>query len=209
VTGHGRWLWRLGWLALFGVLCLALYLCRAQLLLWAGQFLDVSDPPRGSDYVLVLGGGCETRPFVAAALVKSGRARTVLVPTTGQLTQATASLVPPEHEIIRRVLVARGVPADSIVLLPGAVSSTLDEARALREFLDEHPDSTVAVVTHPFHTRRARVLFGRVLGPRLSQLHFVTAPAESYGANNWWQTENGTVAYLSEYVKLAYCLLGG
>jgi uncharacterized SAM-binding protein YcdF (DUF218 family) len=166
------------------------------------RFLDVSEPARPVDYVLVLGGGSDSRPFVGAALFKAGLARKVLVPRVRAAPEVRDGLLPPEEEVVRRVLRARGVPPGAILLLPGECASTADEARALKAFLEGHSDASVAVVTHGFHTRRARALFRRTLGGRAA-LSFVAAPTDGFDAGNWWRFEAGVRTYAAEYVKLA------
>jgi uncharacterized SAM-binding protein YcdF (DUF218 family) len=99
------------------------------------------------------------------------------------------------------------VPEETIILLPGAAASTADEARALAEFLDAHPGGSVAVVTSAYHTRRARLIFGRALGERAGAVRFVGAPSDGFGATDWWRTEQGLSTYGTEYVKLGFHLL--
>src|SRR5262249_23505078 len=99
-------------------------------------------------------------------------------------------------------LLGRGVPPGRVVALPGECDSTLDEAHALARFLDAEPETTVAVVTHGYHTRRARSLFRRVLGGRGARVRFVAAPTDHFSADDWWCSEEGFAAYLTEYAKL-------
>jgi len=167
----------------------------------------VSGPGQNADYVMVLGGGSDTRPFVAAALVKAGRAGKVLVPRSKLSTEAEDNLVPAEQEIIRQVLVARGVAPQAIVLLPGECGSTADEARALAEFLGAGSEQTVLIVTTSYHTRRARRIFGGVFGKSAERLHFVAAPTDGFDESDWWSHELGWKAYSTEYAKLATSLL--
>jgi uncharacterized SAM-binding protein YcdF (DUF218 family) len=188
----------------FGIVVVILYLLRAQVLPPVARFLDVSEPPEAVDYALVLGGGSETRPFVAAALVKAGLAKQVLVPHIQLTPEAKAGIVPSEHELIRRALLARGVPETAVVLLPGEVTSTLDEARVLADFLASRPEGRVAVVTNRLYTRRARLLFRRVLGDQFIRVRFVGAPTDGHDESNWWRFESGWVDYGTEYVKLAF-----
>jgi uncharacterized SAM-binding protein YcdF (DUF218 family) len=182
----------------------AAYLGRAFLLEQAGECLDVSEPPQASDYAMVLGGGDATRPFVAAALFKAGLAGAVLVPRTRRSAEVEDGLLPPEEVVIERVLAARGVPGGAVVFLDGECASTRDEADALARFLDTRPDCSVAVVTSPYHTRRARGTFRRALGGRAARVRFVAAPGEGFGARDWWRSEEGFKAYAREFVKLAY-----
>lgn len=198
-----RWAWRAGvLLALAAPLALA-YLLPGRLLPPVARLLDVSEAPAPADDVLVLGGGNSTRPFVAAALVKAGLAGRVLLCPDVLRPEAVDGIVPPEYEIDRRVLLARGVPADRITLLEGGpCTGTFDEARALARYLDSRPGRTVTVVTTAWHTRRSRMVLRRVLGDRARALRLVGAPDDGFDAANWYRYEEGWVAYGTEYVKL-------
>jgi uncharacterized SAM-binding protein YcdF (DUF218 family) len=194
--------------------CLAIVACMLTVAIAPGvvlpplaRFLDVSEAVRPVDYVLVLNGDPETRPFAAAALVNANYAHCVLL-TRQELTLESASVqdgeTPSELEITRRVLRRRGVPDDAIEVLPGEIGGTADEARALAAFLEGEPDAKVAVVTNSFHTRRARLVFNRALGARAGQVYFVGVPREGAEEASWWRTPHGCTVYLSEYAKLPY-----
>jgi uncharacterized SAM-binding protein YcdF (DUF218 family) len=187
-------------------LATALWLARAPLLTSAGRFLDVSEPPCRADVVYVLGGDLHGRPAVAAALYKAGLARQVLVPVLDSSVPDTGADMPTEHEIVRRVLCKRGVPEEAIRFLPGPVHNTVEEAAALRTYLEANPGRTVMIVTTDFHTRRARMLFRRS-NPDAS-LHFIAAPAGPFDATNWWQSGGSCATYLIEFVKLAAYSMG-
>ncbi|HZY90124.1 MAG TPA: YdcF family protein [Gemmataceae bacterium] len=199
---RGRcWLLRLALVAAAGV---ALYAAAPWYLPAAARALDVSVPPSRVDYVMVLGGGHETRPFVAAALVKAGLAGGVLLPNVKLSPEAEDGLAPPEHEITIEILARRGVNPDLVTVLPGEVNSTSDEAQALAAFLVDKPNCSVAVVTNHFHTRRASWVFRKALGPRSAQVRFFGAPVDGFDETNWWRHEAGVHCYLMEYVKLPY-----
>jgi uncharacterized SAM-binding protein YcdF (DUF218 family) len=194
-----RWLRRLLVLGTLGVL---LWFAVPQVLPGVAGYLDVSQPPHVVDCVMVLGGGVDSRPFAAAALIKAGRARQVLLPRVQLDAAAQDGFLPPEQEITRQVLLKRGVPATAIRLLPGDVASTQDEARALAAYLADKPDLTVAVVTTTWHTRRARRVFEQVLGERATQLSFVGVPTDGYAPDDWWRHDDSFATYLTEYAKL-------
>jgi uncharacterized SAM-binding protein YcdF (DUF218 family) len=171
------------------------------------RYLDVSEAPQPVDYVLVLNGDPETRPFAAAAFVRAHLAGHILLtrqdPALESATVQDGKALS-ELELTRHILRARGVPDDAVQVLPGTIGNTLGEAQALAAFLDEHPDATVAVVTNGFHTRRARRLFTRFLHDRMDRVHFVGVPREGVNVNAWWRSKHGCAVYLSEYAKLAY-----
>ncbi|MBW3596947.1 MAG: YdcF family protein [Planctomycetes bacterium] len=182
----------------------ALYVSRAETLPWLSRFFNVGQTPVPVEYVLVLNGNPQTRPFVAAAMYNSGLAGEVLVTQAGPTPETEDGLVLREDEIIRQVLVARGVPVEKIRILPGEIASTYDEARSLQRFLDQRPGATFAVVTDDFHTRRARWIFHKVLEGKSDWMHFVAAPLDDVQPETWWRTERGATIYLSELVKFAY-----
>ena len=66
-------------IVVLGVVLVVLWTVRAGPLRAMADFLDVGEHPRQSQYVMVLNGDENTRPFVAAALIKAGIARQALV----------------------------------------------------------------------------------------------------------------------------------
>lgn len=205
----GRLRRRLKWLVLLllagGIL--TIWLAPGWVLPPLARFLDVSQTPRPADYVLVLNGDPEARPFAAAALVRAGLAQEVLL-TRQRLSMESASAqqgtMLSELELTRRILQARGVKPDAVHILPGEISATADEARELASFLADHPEATVLVVTNAFHTRRARMVFRRKLGEDAERVSFVGVPREGITDDSWWRTAHGCVVYLTEYPKLVY-----
>jgi uncharacterized SAM-binding protein YcdF (DUF218 family) len=200
----------------WGVRALGLSLVALVVLAWlapgwvlppVSRYLDVTEEPHAADYVLVLNGDPESRPFAAAALVKVGLAREVLLTRQRLALESEASregTVLTELELTQRVLLVRGVPAGAVRVLPGEIASTFDEAEVVGKFLADRPEATVLVVTNTFHTRRARWAFRRVLGERAEQVRFVGVPRDGVDDEAWWSTGHGCVLCLSEYPKFLY-----
>lgn len=170
---------RTKWPLALCALLAAAWLGRGWLLTRAGHWLNVGEPSRQSDYVLVLPGEEETRPFIAAALVRAGLARQALVPNIIGGPDTEAGIERHAHDIIRDVLVLSGVRRRQIAMLGGNSRSTYTDALALRKFLLARPGSTVAIVTNDFHTRRARLVFRWGLAHRAGDIHMVAAPHDS------------------------------
>lgn len=180
------------------------WLNRESLCTETGRWLDVSQNPRPATYGLVLTGDMETRPFTMAALYKAGLVEKVLIPQSAPTPETDDGVDRCEHEIIRDVLLARGVPREDIALLPGAGWSTYEEAQMLASFLKDKPEQTVTIVTSDFHTRRTRWTFKRVLGDRAVGIQIFGARNERFSPEDWWRSPEGTVKYASEYAKLVY-----
>ena len=191
-------------LAISVVLCgIALVFFHRQILVGMGKWLDVGEFPRAADYVMVLPGGEDRRPFVAAAMVRSRLATAVLTAETETAPANDEGLIPAVDSIMRQTLLLRGIQADQIHVLPGRSNSTWTDAVALAKFFREHPQSTVAIVTDSFHTRRSRWVFRKVLRDDFRRVFFVTAPLDTVSVDSWWTTEEGLSIYISEYFKLA------
>lgn len=204
----GRILKPLRPLLVLATICLVAYLTRDPVLRAVGEWLDVGEAPRAVDYVLVLPGNEVGRPFVAAALIKAGFAKTALVPQTEMSPEVEDGIYPPPHEIIKRVLHKRGVAAKRIRVLEGSSSSTYSDAQALATHLANEPQQrSVAVVTDGYHTRRSRWIFRRVLGARADSLVFVSVPGDRFTTDNWWQSREGFTAYSLEYGKFIYAMV--
>ena len=151
-----RWWLLAGFMAFAAALVWAM---RVPLLLEVAKWLDVGLPPQNADYVMLLNGDENTRPFTAAALVKSGFAKGILITKLKDTSVETGSLLPLYHEINRQVLIKRGVAPSDITILPTSAATTRDEAQALADFLKDRPNAHVLVVTSDYHTRRSRWIF--------------------------------------------------
>lgn len=171
------------------------------------RWLDIGQRPVKADYVMVLLGDEQTRPFVAAALAAEGWADTVLLTEIAPSPQTIDGISPPSHEIARDILVSRGVPPERIVLMPAEARSTFDEARALAGLLESRPNARVLAVTSDYHSRRSRWVFHHVLAEQADKVTFVTAPTDYYVTDRWWRSQWGTRAVASEYLKLAFYLM--
>lgn len=98
-----------------------------------------------------------------------------------------------------------GIPKDSIVLLPGSATSTQMEALVVREYIKQNPETdTLIIVSSPSHTRRAGMIFERILQKENSNVCILTSPSayNSFTGEGWWKSREDVQKVLSEYVKL-------
>ncbi|MFK8115161.1 MAG: YdcF family protein [Rubripirellula sp.] len=178
---------------------------RQRTLPMLGEALDVGVEPAEYDFVMLLNGDYNTRPFAVADLLLKGNAKQVLITSVKDSHRNTDNRI---HHIARSVLVKCGVPDSSIVFVDSQCGTTFDEANTLSEFMQQQPESTTfCVVTNTYHTRRSRWIFERVLGDEISRVQFISAPTTAYNASNWWKHEDGFTYYLSELLKSCFYLI--
>ncbi len=205
-TPRHRWRWR--WFALIMVLFVVWTGWNREFLLrsW-GEFLNVGRPLTAPvDVVFVLGGGFESRPFVAAEIFRGGYATQILISRPARHSMDFLG-GRSEAEVTRQILERLEVPAASIVELPRPVDSTVAEVAALREYLEDARPGKVAVVTSDYHTRRTRILLWRALGSSANELRIVSAPVDDFAPDDWWRSQRGLATYFLETIKLVTVLL--
>jgi uncharacterized SAM-binding protein YcdF (DUF218 family) len=177
---------------------------------WAmGWWVDFSEEPRPSDMIVVLCGSF-TRPFFAADLYKQGLAPEVwhgrprLSPGEALLLSEGLPLRS-EDDVVRAVLVKRGVPPERIRAYGDGILNTLQEARAFREAA--RPEGKkVLVVTSRWHARRARLIFGKVLAG--AEVRVAATPYDPF-TRRWWTRQETARETVLETAKSLFYLLGG
>lgn len=198
-----RWL-----LALAALLAAAggLWLARSRILAAAGALLVDADPAQRVDLILLLNGDLDTRPAAAAALWKLGLAPRVAIARSESSRAVRMGLVPNVTDLALEMLRREGVPREAIdeIPFPGGITSTRDEAVALRTWLREHPARSLLVVTNAIHTRRARWISSRELRGAGVRILFFAVPDRRYRLERWWDNEHGFLGVYNEYLKLVY-----
>ena len=252
------------WSCVFCFLLSAFYFFRAPLLRGIANAWIVNDPVAHADAIVILGGGLEYRPFEAARLYTNGCANTILIAQPELPRTAQMGLTVPEFVTARQVLLKLGVPETAIQMIGTNVTSTRDEALALKAWVMANKAHSVVIPTDLFHTRRARWIFQKALrdvrvptsasggeargevasradspavsdllsnspvvsspvvrgpvssGPLSSsqssrglvmspcEVHVTAVDLPRYGRTNWWQHEDGLIAFQNEVVKSFY-----
>ena len=134
-----------------------------------------------------------------AWLVLSGQAR-LLILTGGEPGPGDSAAS------LREVAMRLGVPAEAI-RMEQVSTSTHGSLVAVREILKRESVRRLAVVTSPYHQRRAVWAARRTL----RGVEVVSRPAEpsSWHPDGWWRTSWDRRIVFGEYLKLAYYVLRG
>lgn len=192
-----------------GLLSLIFLLLGSAGLYFAGRWLVLDEAPAQADWIVLLGGDL-SRPLYGADLYQRGYAKRIAVsrtappPQTENLRKLGMQL-PKQDEQFREVLRRKGVPGNVINLFGDANLSTVQEAETLRELLGDR-SVRLLIVTSPYHTRRAKIVFTRLL-PQ-ADVRVLASPYETY-PQRWWADQTAAVSTLLETAKLLYYYLGG
>lgn len=196
---------------------------RRRVVLWTAAFivlwcvlapflaylLIVHKPLSHADAIIVLSGSAvyKERTKKAAELYRQGVAPIVFISNdgghAGWLDDEETNL--PFVELEQRDLIANGVMPDAIIILPGKVSGTDDEAKAMRTEIDSRPLNSLLIVTSSYHTRRAIWTFDKIFVGKSTELG-VDAQPPGDGTPSplfWWLRFRGWQTVAGEYVKMA------
>ena len=192
--------------------CLPTLLLLAGLVFFAREWVlpavarwwIVNEPADSADAILVLGGNVSVRGEAAAKLFQSGKAPRILI-TSPELSAAQKlGLVPADGEVIRSFLIKSGVPAEAIEVIGPTVTSTRDEALALKQWCADHRASRILIPTDLFHSRRVNGFMERILAGSGTDIRVIALDQPHYHAGNWWKSEEGLIAFQNEVIKWGY-----
>jgi uncharacterized SAM-binding protein YcdF (DUF218 family) len=175
------------------------------LLTGMGAFLIVSTQLEPVDVIVVLSGDGGDRVEEAISLYQEGYGRLILLTETGETTFDPNVMVT-QLKINR--LVDAGIPEDAIRVSPATATSTYEEAQAVEQELAYYGWYSCIVVTGPYHTRRADLIFERVFEGSGIQVMVQAARQSWYHPCDWWLSGLGWRVTLHEYGALILALFG-
>jgi uncharacterized SAM-binding protein YcdF (DUF218 family) len=172
----------------------------------AGEFLVVSEPVQPADAIIVLAGNAPDRLRHAEALYQAGLAPLVIVSDEEVRTQ---TLDTTWRALYTAGAVAQGLPSSAVLVLSDPLpESTVDEAVRDAALLQAHGLHSAILVTSPFHSRRASLLFGAEF--RHHGLTATTSPGpDELDLPHWWTQPRSTRMLIEEYTKLIAYLFQG
>jgi uncharacterized SAM-binding protein YcdF (DUF218 family) len=172
------------------------------LLVIIGMLLVTSDGQKKADAIVLLSGGGKNRNAEAVRLFKDSAATTiVLTQTSGKGSSATMAET-------RSQLVKDGVPSYQIQTAYGTATSTYDEARQVAKLAKSAGFKSVLVVTDPYHTLRARILFAGELGVEGVKVRVAAVTGHWYQPISWMFSREGWKVTTTELVKIGGIILG-
>lgn len=181
--------------------------------LHAGTFLAREDPLTKADAIFVFAGTLAERPLEAADLFHEGYAPRIVV-TRAETEQAVFHLeklgirVATRFDLNQEILLRVGVPREALIVPRFVHDNTAEEARTLRELVDEHGWRRIIVVSSKYHLRRAglaarRSLRGTDVGVILRGSRY-----DESTPGQWWKTRRDIRWLATELPKLLAYALG-
>lgn len=180
---------------------------------WAGaRFLIKEAAVDKADAIVVLSGSAtyKERAHEAARLFFDGRSSRILITNDNMRgpwsSEEQRNLFFYERSV--EELRNAGVPLQSIEVVLKPVTSTYDEAEAVRDHAQQHGLRSILIVTSAYHSRRALWVFSRVLRDTGIKVGLISATREqSPPPITWWLTLRGWKLVPTEYMKMIYYVL--
>jgi uncharacterized SAM-binding protein YcdF (DUF218 family) len=180
----------------------AAFLNREKVLLVVGNYLVIQDRLVPADVIHVIAGD-DYRTEYGIQLYKQGYAKYIF------FTGGWYEPVGWHGAHGQQLALQRGIPLEAIVFDDTKVTSTYDEVMLLKAWMDQssQPIQSVMVVSDPFHMRRARWTYRRVLGKEakilLAPVQFESTPYK----REWWKDQESQNYIKDEYIKSVYYLI--
>jgi uncharacterized SAM-binding protein YcdF (DUF218 family) len=194
---------------LFLIILIYIGACRR-----AGSWLIKEDSLVHSDALVLLVGERASRLLQVTDLYNKKLADILLVVETSreaykQLEERGIQIKNSTDEIVEALLLL-GIPGKDIVIIAGDADSTQDEARIIRDFVTDRPNiDTLLLVTSPYHTRRASIIFKTVFRKAGVKTHIACSPNNysDFDGDKWWRNKQEIQLVIFEYIKLANFIL--
>ena len=187
-------------------LIVVLVVCAAGVFAFrgAGRWLVREDALGPADAIVVLSGSMPARAEEAAELFRSGYAHQIWVSrpvSSGAELETMGIHYLGEEDFNRAVLIHEGVPEVDVTVFPQPIVNTEQEIEEISAQMRREQKTTVIIVTSAQHTRRVRVLWGKLAGSDL-QLIVRTAPRDWFDADHWWRNTRDALAVVREILGL-------
>ncbi|MFX0124539.1 MAG: YdcF family protein [Candidatus Hodarchaeota archaeon] len=200
---------------MFIIFATVLFLSHQYLLQQIGRFLIIEQNPVKADIIVVLNGRDTERSLAAVDLYNKGYADLILI--------ARGPKQPGSDEFWKRVgsdwnskiffqraIEAMGIPDSSFKMIGNGATSTYDEAKVAKRFVNQNGYKSILIVTSKWHSKRAYLTFRSVFNKDTEIKKRITIHPSKYDTfdpDNWWKTGADAELVFREYVRLIYYIV--
>ncbi len=169
------------------------------------RFLFIRDDPRPVDAVMVLGSSTIANMHPAVELYRAGLAPRMVITGHGPTGEEE-----PEWRSYLAYALEQGVP-ESAMLIERDARNTADNFRLSAELIGLEwgweSIGSMAVVSRPFHARRARMTARRFFPEKVELV--MLSPDDGVQAHDWWKSVYGRYRVLDELRRIGEYALKG
>lgn len=179
----------------------------------AGNWLIVKDPLKKADAIVVLMGGPGDRVLETNDIYSASFSDLIIFVETDEPSrmdlESRGVILHGDADKSKNIAVQLGIPDSVIVILPGAANSTFDEAKIVREYIDNNNMKSIILVTSSYHIRRASMIFNYELSKSENQIEVIRHPSKysHFDGEHWWRERESRKKVVLEYLKLIQFLL--
>lgn len=167
-----------------------------------GFYLSPQDTPSQSAAIVVVSGGqTTTRAQKGIELFKQALAPTII------FSGAAMDDGPSNATAMRAQAIKAGIKPNSIKI-DEASQNTYENAVNTKKLLAQLPDKKIILISSPYHLRRAKMTFEKVLGPDYTVIP-VASFDNRWSKAAWWGNPFGLQITLSELFKVFYITVTG
>jgi uncharacterized SAM-binding protein YcdF (DUF218 family) len=180
-----------------------LFLTHGLVLTKTSEFLIKKDELKPADVIVVLAGETTERVDYGVRLLKEGWAgKDRIIMAGGPIVWKYSWAA-----LMKEQALHLGAPAKTIILEDKS-QSTEEDAIFTKELLLKNGFRSIILVTSPYHSKRAALIFEKILG---SDFRIINAPVEDswYSSSDWWRRRRDRAAALSEFSKFAWLWIFG
>ena len=180
----------------------------SRLLTTYANFFSINNYEKGAGAIIILGGSADTRAKKGIELLKNGYSNRLLITKPASPIREYSEIMVDDFVNLKTILKHENIDFEIVEDINNGAKSTFDEARDLVFYLRKNNMKRIIIVTDSFHTRRAKYAIDKVFKIYNCNVIVQIAGAKNqiYDETNWWKTERGLNAYISEIFKYVFYL---
>ena len=168
-----------------------------------GKLLIKNDPLSKADIIIVLAGEQGERVQYGVELYKQGYAKKILF-SGGSIVGFPGGEKITWAGLMKNYAIELGVPETAIILQDGSRSTQEDALFSFR-LLQNQNFYSVILVTSPYHSRRAYLIFNQIF--KGIEIHSAPVANSWYDATSWWKNFKGRHQVVREYFAYLWYFL--
>lgn len=181
------------------------FTCLYFLKIPIGEYLLYTEKPKKSDTLVILSGTLKEMLINAAKFYNKGYAKNIICcgPDEEEYWDWSQNSFVPGSRWRKHYLTKYGVPY-SVITEERRTLNVLEEARFIRELLEDRGSNSAIIIGSPFQMRRIKLSFDKVFKGSDIELNFVSIPVSEVKrrAGTWWKNEYLLTIVFKEYIKI-------